>query len=755
MIDLSPGRTLGDRFVLIRRLAEAGSTQVWLAEDRELEQRVALKCVDAERLTAAGVEARLQAEMERAQSLPAELAVNVLGLYRADGLALLAMEYLPGGDLGQFRGRPYGVYARALDQVARALEAAHAQGLVHRDLKCANVLLDADGRARLADFGLATLAGRVARGGSPYNASPQQLRGEPAAPADDLYAFGALLYELLCGHPPWYPDVTPDRVLHEPVPPLVPRHPAPERLRQLALRLLAKSPAQRPASATDLRAELTAALAEAPEEAALSSPGAPAVRVGAAAAAPPGRPWLIPAAFALLLAAAAVVFLWLPERLADRAAAVGEDATAAAAAQVEELRQAQADAATVEQARAAAEAARQRFEARLAELEPRGLARWAVEELAAVRRQQAEAARQFESRGYAAAAASWEAALGALESIATGQPEALAAALERGRDALAAGRAAAATEAFALALLIEPDHATAKRGLARAQGLDAALALLDGATRDEQAGRLAAAEAGYREVLARDAELTAAREGLARLAARQQGDAYAAAMSRGLAALAAGRTEEARGALEQARRLRPDSVEAREALAQLDLGQRAATLAALEQRARTAEGAERWAEAVQAWSEALALESGLVAAREGQQRAQQRAALDAQATDLLATPERLWAPAGRAEARRVIEAAAAAAEPKQLLLRQAAELQAAVAAAEIPVRITLQSDGLTDVVINRVGRIGAFERHEVDLLPGRYALVGTRRGFRDVRREIVVVPGGLEAPVTIRCEEAI
>ena len=63
----------------------------------------------------------------------------------------------------------------------------------------------------------------AAGGGSPYNASPQQLRGEPASPADDLYAFGALLYELIAGHPPYYPDITRDRVLLEPVPPLVPR----------------------------------------------------------------------------------------------------------------------------------------------------------------------------------------------------------------------------------------------------------------------------------------------------------------------------------------------------------------------------------------------------------------------------------------------------------------------------------------------------------------------------------------------------
>ena len=94
---------------------------------------------------------------------------------------------------------------------------------MHRDLKCANVFLDGEGRARLGDFGLAALAGSEASGHSPYNASPQQLRGEPAHPADDLYAFGALLYELIAGHPPYYPDITRDRVLHEPVPPLVPR----------------------------------------------------------------------------------------------------------------------------------------------------------------------------------------------------------------------------------------------------------------------------------------------------------------------------------------------------------------------------------------------------------------------------------------------------------------------------------------------------------------------------------------------------
>ena len=122
--------------------------------------------------------------------MPPECTVAVHGLERVDGRTFLVMEYLEGGDLGQMRGRSFESWSRAVDDVAAALEALHARGLVHRDLKCANVFLDADGHARLGDFGLAALAGSEETGHSPYNASPQQLRGEPAHPADDLYASG-------------------------------------------------------------------------------------------------------------------------------------------------------------------------------------------------------------------------------------------------------------------------------------------------------------------------------------------------------------------------------------------------------------------------------------------------------------------------------------------------------------------------------------------------------------------------------------
>lgn len=752
MMDFAPGRRLGDRFVLVRRLAEGAEAEAWLAEDTALERRVALKIVAGDRLDD-GAAARLETELERSRSLPPGVAVEVLGLHRADGLAILEMEYLPGGDLGQFRGRPYGTFARALADVARALESVHATGLVHRDLKCGNVLLDADGRARLSDFGLAALAGLPAGGGSPYHMSPQQLRGEPASPADDLYAFGVLLYELLSAHPPWYPDVTPDRVLHEPVPPLRPRHPAPERLRRLALRLLAKSPAQRLATMAEVRAELAAALAEAPEESAVVVPAAAAP---ATPSAPRRRAWLVPAAAVALVAGAAAVFLWLPQRVAGPGGAeMAEEIAEAAKADADRRRQAEADAASLEQARAAAEELRGRLDAKLASLDARGAGRWAVEDLAAARRERDEGERRHQAQDYAAAGAAWQRGLAGLEALEARLPALVAAALAEGREALAAGRARAAGEAFARALSIEPDNAEAKRGQARAGTLDEVLALLDAAARDEQAGRTAQAEQGYRAALARDAEAPGAREALERIASGRQGEAYAASMSRGLAALADGRHEEARAAFNRALGLRPGSREAEDALAQVDLREKAGALASVESRARGAEREERWRDAEQAWTEARRLEPTLAAAQEGLARVAPRIALDARMAALLASPEKVWTPAGRAEARSVLAAVGAADAPKQRLERDAAELAGRVAAAEVPVTVALTSDGVTDVVINRVRRLGAFQNQQVELLPGRYAVVGTRPGYRDVRRELVVAPGGPTPALAIRCEEPI
>ena len=750
MKELTPGLELGARFVLVRRIGRGGSAEVWLAVDRERGERVALKFFDEALAGDAARRARLEAEVAQAKTLPAGYTVAVHGLEQVEGRTCLVMEFLEGGDLGQLRGRSFESWSQAVDDVAVALEALHARGLVHRDLKCANVFLDAAGRAKLGDFGLTALAGSPAAGGSPYNASPQQLRGEPAQPADDLYAFGALLYELISGHPPYYPEITRERVLHEPVPPLLPRGAVPAGVRELALRLLSKSPNERPGSATIARAKLAMAAAD--------EGGALKPLAHAAPAALPGRSRsarFLPLALGVAAIVAVAVIFMMPARKAADDSGFAEKARLEAEQESEAKRTAAMAQVAQEAARASAETERDGFNAAFKSLDARAAARWATAEFAKAREAGDHAAQRFAVGDYLSAMQDWHEGSATLAALDKAVPKALADAVKRGADALGAAKTGAAREAYQLALAIEPKHPPAIAGLARADRLDAALAAADGARRDEEAGRAAAAEAGYRKALSIDSTVPGAQEGLNRLAASQAADAYSVAMSRGFADSAAGRNDAARAAFNQALALRPGAREAKDALAALDQGQRASALNLLEARARTAESAERWDEALGAWREAASLEPSLESARDGLTRATPRAELQRSIDALIAKPERLWDPAGRAEARNLIATAASAGNPRERLSASARELERLAAAAQSPVRLRLESDGFTQVVIYRVGQYGTFSTRDVELLPGRYTVVGTRTGFRDVRREVLLPPGTVPAAVVVRCEEPI
>ncbi|UCG14615.1 MAG: serine/threonine protein kinase, partial [Deltaproteobacteria bacterium] len=225
MLHLQKGQLLLSRFSLVELLGQGGMGQVWLAEDVELQERVAIKVLSPLLLATPEQVQLLKDECRNTRRLVHPHIVRIFDFHRSDDVVFISMEFVDGEDLDTRRRRlgtlPYADLVIRLLPIVEALSYAHGLGLIHRDLKAGNVLLDRQGVPRLADFGIAAVLqphrdGRnVSSSGSRYSMSPQQLEGKNPHPADDLYSLGVLMYELLTGHPPFYPDITPEKIHRE------------------------------------------------------------------------------------------------------------------------------------------------------------------------------------------------------------------------------------------------------------------------------------------------------------------------------------------------------------------------------------------------------------------------------------------------------------------------------------------------------------------------------------------------------------
>jgi tetratricopeptide (TPR) repeat protein len=392
---------------------------------------------------------------------------------------------------------------------------------------------------------------------------------------------------------------------------------------------------------------------------------------------------------------------------------------------------------------------------RLDSLIARAAADWGGEAFARARQVFDSATQRFADRDYEHAVEDLKRAAADITTTEKAADAALRNALAAGRAALEGGSGEEAARQFSLALKLKPGHAQATRGLERATHLDEVRRLVAEAARLEGEGRSAEAADRYRRALGLDRDTTAAQQGLARIQSAQAGSAFAAAMSQGLSALAAGNLGEARAAFEQAGRIRPGAPEVQDGLAQVARAQGDAGIANHLATAERAEREERWQTALEAYRQALAIDPNLLTAQQGVERAEPRAAIEAQLNGFASRPERLFSTEVRAAARAALAQARAINPAGPVLRTQIDKVAALVESAEVPVAIALTSDNQTDVTIYRIGRIGMFDRKDMELLPGRYTIVGTRSGFRDVRREVMVLPGQPPPPVTIRCEEPI
>jgi tetratricopeptide (TPR) repeat protein len=230
---------------------------------------------------------------------------------------------------------------------------------------------------------------------------------------------------------------------------------------------------------------------------------------------------------------------------------------------------------------------------------------------------------------------------------------------------------------------------------------------------------------------------------------------YVAAMSEGLTALENRRWQAAQSAFEQASRLRPGTPEVADGLARAKAGQRLETIADSLRRARELERSEAWREAEKTYSAVLAIDPESAEAIDGRRRTDSRAALDEKIEFHLATPGRLFTSEVFSDAASALEEALDTAPSGPRLESQIARLEALLEQASTPVAVVLESDEYTDVVVYRVGRLGTFSRHELNLKPGAYTVVGSRDGYRDVRLRLIVQPGSSPKPLAVKCTERL
>jgi eukaryotic-like serine/threonine-protein kinase len=258
------------RYLIIRKLGSGGMANVYLAADQELGRRVAIKILDDRHARDDQFVERFRREAQNAAGLSHPSIVSIYDRGEAEGTYYIAMEYVEGRTLKELlvaRGpSPLGIAIDYTRQILSALRFAHRNGIVHRDIKPHNVIVDGEGRVKVMDFGIAragaasqmTEAGSII--GTAQYLSPEQARGAPVDQTSDLYSTGIVLYELLTGSVPFTGETPVEIAMKHlsqvPAPPSSHRAEIPRDLDYVALRALAKDPSDRYHSAEEMDSDL-------------------------------------------------------------------------------------------------------------------------------------------------------------------------------------------------------------------------------------------------------------------------------------------------------------------------------------------------------------------------------------------------------------------------------------------------------------------------------------------------------------------
>jgi len=777
--DLKKGTELADRYTLLRKLGAGADTQVWLATDRMTRASVALKILSSDRLSSEF----LRAEWQTSIRLMHAHIVRVFEFHNDSDGTFYSLQFVDGVDVSVLNGAPLAHVLSPMILIANALQYAHGKGVVHRDIKSSNILLDNNGAPYLTDFGAATLMETQADGGSLIAASPQSIAGQSALPSDDIFAFGGLIYELLSGQSPYSSQDTRNDILHSVPEPVqaASGEQIPAELAELVASMLDKDAAARPDAET-VAARLQAA--------GFSAGPAPASYVGTAtasnaeiieastsvaprkidpaanptAAMPDEKTGITPRTLGLsllvLIALLVGVVFVLPKVVTtDNGTAVPEEVAPIVTDTESDL---EVEAPGKLPPRDGRVVARSETEEVLGELlsmmstlEQRAVQRWGGLRYKQAQELYEQGDAAYLLRDYATASDKYSATIELVEPLLDEVEQVFAKTFSDAQAALQAANTLDALRLFELAVAISPSDAAAQAGYARARNLDQVLALTERGMTFERDLELAAAQQNYAQAVELDPQWQPAQDGLQRVNAEINQMDFDARMTEGLFAIADGHYDAARAAFRMAKALKPESREPADGLLQVEQEIRLNQISSYEQQAQQQEEDELWLLAAATYERLLELDANLEFAQQGLQHAREMSALHKQLDEFILKPDSLSAPSTMQKATMMVVNITRMPDVGPRLGAQRDELSRLLKRAATPLQVQLISDNATDVSIYKIGKLGSFETHELTLRPGKYVAVGSRPGFRDVRLEFLVGPEQEAKPIVIRCEEAI
>ena len=266
------GKLYGDRYRLVKRIATGGMGEVWQAQDEVILRQVAIKILKQQYMGDPDFVERFRTEAKHAAMINHDGIANVYDYGEDDGSAYLVMELVPGESLSSILERektlPEQQVISIIAQTALALDAAHREGLVHRDIKPGNLLIAPNGQVKITDFGIARVANQVSLTqtgqvmGTVQYLAPEQATGKPASAMGDIYSLGIVAYEALAGKRPFKGETQMAIAMAQinETPPPLPEH-IDAKLQKLIMDCMAKKPDERPSSALALAARAEALLA--------------------------------------------------------------------------------------------------------------------------------------------------------------------------------------------------------------------------------------------------------------------------------------------------------------------------------------------------------------------------------------------------------------------------------------------------------------------------------------------------------------